>query len=257
MSTMLAGAITGYIDVAQIVLYIFFIFFALLVYYLQGESRREGFPLQNDGSDKPRNPRTSWMPAPKTYKFEGGGSVQAPSPKRESQDIKAKRLGPWHGSAHVPTGNPMLDAIGPGSYAQRADVPDRLFNGNPRIVPLRADHSYHVETRDTNPVGMTVVGADGVKAGTVKDVWVDRAESVIRYLEVTAGARSILLPMNITEIKAATRTIRVHAIMGRHFADVPGTKNADQVTLLEEDKIMAYYGGGLLYASPSRAEPII
>jgi photosynthetic reaction center H subunit len=28
------------------------------------------------------------------------------------------------------------------------------------------------------------------------------------------------------------------------------------VTLLEEDKIMGYYGGGTLYASKSRAEPL-
>ena len=37
---------------------------------------------------------------------------------------------------------------------------------------------------------MTVIGADGSAAGTVKDVWVDRAEAIVRYLEVdvpTAG----------------------------------------------------------------------
>jgi len=34
------GAITGYIDVAQIVLYLFWIFFFGLVYYLQMESKR-------------------------------------------------------------------------------------------------------------------------------------------------------------------------------------------------------------------------
>jgi photosynthetic reaction center H subunit len=29
------------------------------------------------------------------------------------------------------------------------------------------------------------------------------------------------------------------------------------VTLLEEDKISGYYGGGTLYADPSRSEPIL
>jgi photosynthetic reaction center H subunit len=38
---------------------------------------------------------------------------------------------------------------------------------------------------------------------------------------------------------------------------VPTTKHPDQVTLLEEEKIMAYYGGGTLYAHPSRKEPLI
>ena len=49
----------------------------------------------------------------------------------------------------------------------------------------------------------------------------------------------------------------MRAILGQQFADVPGTRSADQVTLLEEDKIMAYYGGGTLYADPSRLEPLI
>jgi photosynthetic reaction center H subunit len=42
-----------------------------------------------------------------------------------------------------------------------------------------------------------------------------------------------------------------------NFADVPGIAKPDQITLLEEEKIMAYYGGGTLYADPSRNEPKI
>ena len=257
-SPMLIGAIVGDLDVAQLALIIFTLFFLGLVLYLQKESRREGFPLQNDGSDTPRDARTSFMPTPKTYRLAGGGVAAAPSTKRESQDIKARRVGPWHGAAHVPTGNPMLDAVGPASYAQRADVPDRMQSGAPRIVPIRADHAYHVDDRDMDPVGMTVVGADGVKAGTVTDVWVDRAEAVIRYLEVGVGPRTVMLPMNFAaSIHGAKRLITVNAILGSQFANVPGLKNPDQVTLLEEDKIMGYYGGGLLYATPQRAEPVL
>ena len=39
------GAITGYIDVAQLVLYAFWIFFAGLIFYLRREDKREGYPL--------------------------------------------------------------------------------------------------------------------------------------------------------------------------------------------------------------------
>jgi photosynthetic reaction center H subunit len=49
----------------------------------------------------------------------------------------------------------------------------------------------------------------------------------------------------------------VHAILAEQFANVPKTRNPDQVTLLEEEKIMAYYGGGLLYATPDRMEPLL
>ncbi len=37
---------------------------------------------------------------------------------------------------------------------------------------------------------------------------------------------------------------------------MPGLRNPDQVTLLEEDRISAYYGGGTLYAEPSRLGPL-
>jgi photosynthetic reaction center H subunit len=36
---------------------------------------------------------------------------------------------------------------------------------------------------------------------------------------------------------------------------VPQHKAASEITLLEEEKIMAYYGGGTLYADPARSEP--
>ncbi|MBU6437489.1 MAG: photosynthetic reaction center subunit H, partial [Betaproteobacteria bacterium] len=47
---MQTGAITGYIDVAQLVLYAFWVFFAGLIYYLHRENKREGYPLESDRS---------------------------------------------------------------------------------------------------------------------------------------------------------------------------------------------------------------
>ena len=49
----------------------------------------------------------------------------------------------------------------------------------------------------------------------------------------------------------------VKAITAAQFANVPATKRDDQITLLEEDKISAYYAGGHLYAMAGRAEPLI
>ncbi|NCV58886.1 MAG: hypothetical protein EBW19_02420, partial [Betaproteobacteria bacterium] len=51
------GAITGYIDVAQVVLYLFWIFFFGLVVYLQREGKREGYPLLSDNPDIPSHVR--------------------------------------------------------------------------------------------------------------------------------------------------------------------------------------------------------
>ena len=43
----------------------------------------------------------------------------------------------------------------------------------------------------------------------------------------------------------------------RSSSTCPATRNTDKVTLLEEDKITAYYGGGTLYATPDRVEPLL
>jgi photosynthetic reaction center H subunit len=41
---------TSYLDLAQIVLYLFLGFFICLVYYLHRENKREGYPLENERS---------------------------------------------------------------------------------------------------------------------------------------------------------------------------------------------------------------
>jgi len=49
---MQTGALTQYIDVAQVVLYLFWIFFAGLIYYLHSENKREGYPLESEPSGR-------------------------------------------------------------------------------------------------------------------------------------------------------------------------------------------------------------
>ena len=39
----------GYIDIAQVVLYAFWIFFAGLIFYLHRENKREGYPWRRSG----------------------------------------------------------------------------------------------------------------------------------------------------------------------------------------------------------------
>jgi len=108
---------------------------------------------------------------------------------------------------------------------------------------------------------MSVMGADSEVGGVVTDVWVDRAEALIRYLEVEVttpeGARRVLLPLPFAKIDRYRRRVWVNAILGSQFAAVPATKSLDQVTKLEEDKIVGYYGAGTLYATPARQEPLL
>jgi photosynthetic reaction center H subunit len=50
--------------------------------------------------------------------------------------------------------------------------------------------------------------------------------------------------------------VTVGALLASQFAGVPTTRSPDQVTLLEEEKISAYYGAGMLYATADIQEPL-
>lgn len=255
------GAITGYIDVAQLVLYAFWIFFFSVIYYIRREDKREGYPLESDRTD--RAPRVKVqgfpsMPAVKTFKLMHG-QADARSAKPDLRPVAARPISSVPGSPLEPTGNPMLDGVGPAAFAERADVPDLTFEGQPKIVPLRVATDYHVDSGCPNPIGMKVFGGDGRMGAMVRDIWVDRSEPTIRYLEVEVDAnqRRVLVPIGFCTFDTRNRCVNVRSIFAKHFADVPGTRMPDQVTLLEEDKISGYYGGGTLYASRARSEPLL
>jgi photosynthetic reaction center H subunit len=250
------GAFTSYFDVAQLVLYMFWIFFAGLVFWLVRENRREGYPLESD-----RGRHDGWinMPAPKTFKLADGREMTAPSERRSTQPLNAEPLRGHGGSAFEPTGNPMLAAVGPGSWTERHDEPELDCDGHAKIRPLAMVDGFDVDPKDPDPRGMTVYDARGDAAGTVRDLWLDVPECQFRYLEVevplaAGGTRIVLCPIPFARI---TRDgVKVHALMAPQFADVPTTRAADRISLREEDRITGYYGGGLLYAEPRRTEAL-
>jgi photosynthetic reaction center H subunit len=255
----MTGAITEYIDVAQLVLYAFWIFFAGLIYYLHQENKREGYPLESTVPGR-RNPIEGFppMPSPKTYTLADGSTVTVPRAALPAGELKGTPTGNHPGSPLEPSGPAMLSGIGPGAYAQRRDIPDVTIDGTARIVPLRAAADFNVSTKDADPRGMPVVGTDGVVGGVVREIWVDRSEVVFRYLELEVAGTApghVLLPINFARI--GSRQIVVDSLTGSDFAHVPQTRDPDQVTFLEEEKIMAYYGAGTLYATAKRAEPLL
>jgi photosynthetic reaction center H subunit len=250
------GAITGYVDVAQIVLYLFWAFFFGLIVYLVRENKREGYPLEtSDGPIDGWPPR----PRPKTYLLEGGHTVHKPDDVVSPQTLNAAPTHRFNGAPLEPTGDPLLAGVGPGAWADRADVTEKTIDGDPKLVPLRAAPGYEVSLRDRDPRGLAAIGADGETGGTVVDLWLDKSEMTVRYFEVAVpmaggATRNVLLPVNFA--KAGADGVHVHAIHGEQFRRVPGTRDPQQVTMLEEEKIMAYYGAGMLYADAERAEPL-
>ena len=155
----------------------------------------------------------------------------------------------------------MLSGAGPGASARRADVPDPIFGTDElRILPLRVATDHFVDPEGPDPRGMQVVGADGVIAGIISDIWVDRSDVTVRYLEMTLPAGpSVLIPSPLvcSTGSGPGGQVVVQSIMGGQFIDAPMLANPDVVTLLEEDRIQAYFASGNLYAEPSRIEPLI
>lgn len=249
------GAITQYVDVAQLVLYAFWAFFFGLVYYLQRESHREGYPMDPGRENAP--PAKGWpLVESKTYLLADGSAVLNPDPNRVDGTYHGKPSHGWIGAPLEPVGDPLLAGVGPGAWAARADHPEMTFEGEIKIVPLRVAQDHGVAIQDTEPRGLSVFGADREVAGTVTDLWVDRSEMLFRYIEIELpSGHSVLMPMNFARIKKTG--VYVHALLAHQFANVPGVQTPNQITLLEEEKIMAYFGAGLLYATPERQEPLV
>ena len=84
---MQTGAITNYIDVAQLVLYAFWIFFAGLIFYLRREDKREGYPLISERSGSITVQGFPPIPKPKTFLLAHGGTQMHRAQRRRSRSL--------------------------------------------------------------------------------------------------------------------------------------------------------------------------
>ena len=252
------GAITSHIDVAQVALYSFWVFFAGLIYYLRREDKREGYPLVSDRSDQIRS---------RDFR-----------PRRRRKPSIAERLHgdrAARGAAHSPLQRDACRAL-----ARRADASGRQSRCCPAPDPPRRRYgrirrTAHSMTKHgwcrcgsrriifstrkvpTRSRWKSLAPTASV-GGVVSDLWIDRGEVVIRYLEVTlAAGAAVLVPMPLAQVDARRRRVVVRSVLGAQFAYAPMLANPDQVTLREEDQIAAYFASGNLYAEPRRVEPLL
>jgi photosynthetic reaction center H subunit len=260
------GAITGYVDAAQVTLYAFWVFFAGLVFYLRREDKREGYPLEDDrllhAADRTIVGNVPPIPEPKTFLRQIGGITQAPQTEPPTGIGNSVPVASWPGAPLQPVGDPMLAAVGPGSFSYRIESPDETVDHEALIVPMRETPERFVDPKSPDPRGMTVRGADGRTAGVVEDLWIDKNEDQVRYLEVRltmpgAGRRNVLVPMVMVRLRSRVRQVMVKAILAEHFVNIPVTREPNRVTFREEDRIVGYFGGGYLYAAPGRMGPVL
>lgn len=249
-------------DLVTVSLYAFFVFFVVLVFWLNRESKREGYPLVSDRWGRKLTVSVDGFPGmPPKKHFLLAHPVPGHGVERPERDISTLAYGVDNqpGSPIVPTGNPMIDGLGPAAWAERADVPDMTFDDNvPKIIPLRAAPGYDTAAEDPDPRGKPVETLDGKIAGTCVDLWVDKSEALFRYIEVelAGSGRRVLVPMFLATVNNSGR-VRVVSVTAEQMAAAPVLKHAETITLLEEDKVAAYFGGGHFYATPARSDTLV
>lgn len=261
--------IVGTFDVAELAFLLFFGFFVALVFYLNRESRREGYPLEDEQTGK-IHPGSLFDGDKKTFNLPNGRGTYTPEDvARDDINVPAVQAFNAAGAPWVPTGNAMKDGMGPAAWANRSKYPDLTFDGRPRIVPIAQSHELIVAPNDPQLIGWPVKAADGVVAGKVSDIWVDQAEHIIRYLEIeTNSGKKVLAPMMVAVVHGNSlidallpitsdkpEYVEIDAITAAQFDDVPTLETPGIISRYEEDRVQAYFGGGYMYATPERAEP--
>jgi photosynthetic reaction center H subunit len=239
-------------DLAQLTLYLFWAFFVGLVIYLQRENNREGFPLENEAGEVTSNQGMPSNPDEiKTFKLpHGRGDAIVPDHARDKRKLALEQNNVANGAPLLPTGDPMTDGIGAAAWADRRDLPELDGHGKPKLQPMKNVKDFEVSA-GKDPRGLNVVSADKKVVGVVTDLWVDVPEQLVRYLEVELDNKtSCLLPIPLAKINQ--NSVIVNSLYGKHFTSIPKNKSKKQVTMLEEEKISAFVGGGNLYASYDR-----
>ena len=264
-----AAYIVGTFDVAELAFLLFFGFFIALVFYLNRESRREGYPLEDEVTGAVENDSSLFDGPKKSFQLPNGRGTYVPEDvARDDVNIPAVQAFRAGGAPWVPTGDAMVDGLGPAAFANRAKYPDLTFDGRPRILPIAQSHELVVSPNDPQLIGWDVVAADGVTVGKVSDIWVDQAEHMIRYLEIeTTSGKKVLAPMMVAVVHGDSllakilpttsderEYVEIDAITAAQFEDVPTLETAGIITRYEEDRIQAYFGGGYMYATPERSE---
>ncbi len=262
---MIRGSFTQYVDVAQVVLYAFWVFFAGLIFYLRREDKREGYPLVSEipgHTSEIVSRGAPAVPPRKRFRLFHGGDAYAPPIDKPEYALNAVPAAAFPGAPLEPLGNPLVDGLGPASWAYRLDEPDLTIDDKIKIVPLRDATEYRLHKRSLDPRGMEVIGNDTRAAGMVVDIWLDEIEEAVRYLEVSltlpgvAGDR-VLVPATYVRFRRRLNQVVVQSLPAADFANVPRTRETESVTRWEEDKLVAYFGGGALYGSRSRRGPLV
>lgn len=248
------GAFNDHLDLPQLLVTAFVVFFLFLVIYIQRESKREGYPLEEAiPTSGHRIVGFPEPPPPKVYKMlEGGIAVLPQEYERRVLQAKPRSFAP--GDPLYPIGDPLLAGIGPSSYTLRRDTPFVMDDGSPTLEPLREATDYTCVDPELDPRGMKVLGRDYLPAGIAVDNWIDKESKILRYVEVALDgvAEHRLVPIFYLHIDGRRKEIVVDCLKAAQLAKAPILRKPNEITAREEDRVNGFFAGGYMYSEPKK-----
>ena len=255
------GTISNQLDLPTIAFWLFLLFFISLVFWIQRETKREGYPLK--ASPFTTEQMAGFPPPPSqpaTYILSEGGTTQAPHyyPQPPTSAVPVHQ---FDGTPLAVVGNPLTAAIGPGAWVRKNDavlLNDRHQN---LLSKLSLLHEWSIERSDSDPRGMKVFDWRWNAVGHVSDCWVDTGSKIVRYLVVdldpamVPSVRQVIVPIYHTVIKERAREVRVTALWTHQFADVPMPAESHEMTGQEEERLNAYFAAGRFYRDDPMTMP--
>lgn len=246
------------IDGAMVALIIFAGFFFWLVFFhLRPEDKREGYPAIRPDGQVPFFKGRGIFPMPLTKTFKRPhGQPPVSTPRADPRAGDRPAVMPRNDSKPMrPKADGLAEGIGPAAWAEREDVADLNVEGKPKMGPLSHEPEYRILDGCPDPRGWPLLGSDGERAGTVRDIWFNRAEFFPRYLEVEADTGDFLVPLFFAVVHSGKRTVTVRDMPAGRLAEAPFRQHEDRITLLEEDRVNGFFGGGVMYGKTPNGDP--
>jgi len=114
---------TVFIDIAALSLYAFYAFFLGLVFWLNRESKREGYPLVSEDPSKPWRGGIEGFPGvppPKVFLLPHGGTATTNQPDGRDLTGLLAPIDRGQGAPLEATGDAMRDGVGAASWVARS-----------------------------------------------------------------------------------------------------------------------------------------
>ena len=139
----------GNFDLASLSIWLFYGFFALLIYYLQNANMREGYPLEDDDGETAANQGPFPLPKEKTFKLQHGrGELTLPGEDfQRRENLALRKTAEGNGFPMEPTGDPL-------TFISRFD----RFGRNPQWTRIEVP-IVSADVADAEAVGVLETGA--------------------------------------------------------------------------------------------------